>query len=91
MEQAPIAAGPLEATVRAQDIDPSHPQFIAGFKAGHEAGRKRGEAAEREACAKACEAQEVYDIGHPGTAFKVQGVCIDAIRARSNRSAKGRD
>lgn len=37
---------------------------------------------EREACAKACEDQEVHDAGHPGTAFKVQGMCIAAIRAR---------
>ena len=44
-------------------------------------------AEEREACAKACEAQEVHDIGHPGTAFNVQAMCINAIRERSNADA----
>ena len=37
-------------------------------------------AAERERCAKVCEAQEVHDVVHPGTAFAVQGMCIAAIR-----------
>lgn len=36
--------------------------------------------AERERCAKVCESQEVHDVGHPGTAFAVQGMCIAAIR-----------
>lgn len=37
-------------------------------------------AAERERCVKACEAVEVHDVGHPGTAFKIQDLCISAIR-----------
>lgn len=36
----------------------------------------------REAAAKIC-GMPVHDAGHPGTAFKVQGMCIDAIRALS--------
>lgn len=38
--------------------------------------------AEREACAQACAALEVHDVGHAGTAFKVQDMCMAAIRAR---------
>lgn len=37
-------------------------------------------ASEREWCAMVCAQLEVHDIGHPGTAFAVQGACIDAIR-----------
>jgi hypothetical protein len=42
---------------------------------------------ESDACVKACEDIEVHDVGHPGTAFAVQGMCINAIRARNNKRA----
>jgi hypothetical protein len=40
---------------------------------------------EREVCAKSVEAIEVHDVGHPGTAFAVQGMCVGTIRARGNK------
>jgi hypothetical protein len=43
---------------------------------------------EREALAKACEDIEVHDVGHPGTAFAVQGMCINAIRARNDKGSE---
>lgn len=44
---------------------------------------------EREARAKAVEAIEVHDVGHPGTAFAVQGMCVEVIRARGNKGEVG--
>lgn len=59
-------------------------EFNKGYErgcSGYHEGLKIALAAERERCEKACRQLEVHDAGHPGTAFKVQGMCIDAIRA----------
>ena len=63
-------------------------EFNKGYErgcSGYHEGLKIALAAERERCEKACRQLEVHDAGHPGTAFKVQGMCIDAIRALGDR------
>ena len=81
-----------EALGRPSDDTALKQMLVAEFNKGYERGcsgyhegLKLALAAERELCEKACRQLEVHDAGHPGTAFKVQGMCIDAIRALGGR------
>lgn len=74
-DPAVIKFAEMIATHTLLNTDPS--SFMS-WQEGFEAGRL----AEREACAKVCEAQDHYERDDPRSGYSMKSACAEAIRAR---------